>query len=90
MASRLGAWSKLYAQLAVRDRGQTWIDEHQVHVILYNGVPRLETARLREPFHRDVGSRSQGLSAPPGFAELDCEEVRVEGQVVVVNVARAP
>ena len=73
----------------MRDQGETWIDEHQVHVILYNGVPRLETARLREPFHRDWPPVSRPIRAA-GFAELACEEVRVKGQVVVVNVARAP
>jgi hypothetical protein len=81
--------SRSVVQLVVRERGETWIDEHQVYVILENGVPRVETARLRQPFHRDWPAVSSLIRAA-GFAELRCEEVRVEGKVVVVNVARAP
>ena len=49
----------------------------------------METARLRQPFHRDWPTVSRFIR-DAGFVELYCEEVRVEDQAVVVNVARTP
>jgi len=77
------------AHLLVRERGDTWIDEHQVYVILENGSLRSETARLRQPFHRDWPDVSR-LVREAGFVDLRCEEVKLGDQVVVVNLAQAP
>jgi hypothetical protein len=81
------AWSVTH--LVLRERGETWIDEHQVYVILEGGTHSIETARLRQPFHRDWPAVSS-LVHEAGFAELRCEEVVLRDQVIIVNLAKAP
>jgi hypothetical protein len=77
------------AHLVVRARGDTWIDEHQVYVILEDGKTRIETARLHQPFQRDWPAVSS-LVREAGFAKLRCEEITVQERMVIVNVAEAP
>ncbi len=72
------------AHLVARERGDTWIDRHQVYLILEDGTPRIETARLRQPFHRDWPAVSS-LAREAGFVELRCEEVRVQDRAVIVK-----
>jgi len=77
------------AHLVARERGDTWIDEHHVYVILEDGSLHCETARLRQPFHRDWPDVSR-LVREAGFVDLRCEELKLGNQVVVVNLAQAP
>ena len=65
--------------------GDTWID--QVYVILEEGTLRTETARLRQPFHREWPAVST-LIREAEFIELRCEEVRLQDRARTVNLAQ--
>lgn len=76
----------------VRERGDTFVDEHHVYLIEQKGESRIETASIRQPvtWHWDVLDE---MFREAGFASLDTHTfagMASDGSDLALNVATKP
>lgn len=75
------------SHIVTRELGSDFIDENHLYLITEKGVPRLEFATTRKPYTWDWPKLVK-LFKEAEFTKIDCVEVEIEDQNVVLNVAR--
>lgn len=74
------------SHIVTRELGSDFIDENHLYLITEQGVPRLEFTTIRKPYTWDW-PKLVTLFREAGFTKIDCVEVEIEGQNVILNLA---
>lgn len=75
------------SHIVTRELGADFIDENHLYLITEEGVTTLEFTTIRKPYTWDW-QKLVKLFREAEFTKIDCVEVQIEEQNVVLNVAR--